>query len=168
MTRSVFTGPAPDPMTLLDLPPAPSQRAPLAPHSRMVQRLRRRYAAELTLLPPGPPVPQTLQQALDALHGCGLDAGSALRATIGRIFLSSRSFLVPNSFRRTWPIITPRDHGKQRFCRVGFSEFLGDSRMLIRNGRVERIESCGIREGNVGGRQAHAPATGWSSTSIAS
>ena len=36
-------------------------------HSRLVQRLRRRYADELALLPPGPPTAQSLRQGLDRL-----------------------------------------------------------------------------------------------------
>ena len=38
-----------------------------ADHSRFVQRVRRRYAAELPLLPPGAPVRETLQTGLNAL-----------------------------------------------------------------------------------------------------
>jgi glutamate-ammonia-ligase adenylyltransferase len=52
---------------------------PLSGHSRFVQRLRRRYAAELELLPPQDPSTSTIQQAYDALRGRGFDVGSALR-----------------------------------------------------------------------------------------
>ena len=40
----------------------------LSAYSRFVQRLRRRYAAELSLLPPGAPVMATLQACFDALR----------------------------------------------------------------------------------------------------
>ena len=40
----------------------------LSEHSRFVQRLRRRYANELPLLPPGPPVLATLQACYQALR----------------------------------------------------------------------------------------------------
>ncbi len=46
----------------------------LSHHSRFVQRLRRRYADELHLLPQGAPVLATLQVCFDALrqtHSCG-------------------------------------------------------------------------------------------------
>ena len=48
-------------------------------HSRLVQRLRRRYADELALLPPGPPTAQSLRQGLDRLFAQGHDASAALR-----------------------------------------------------------------------------------------
>jgi [glutamine synthetase] adenylyltransferase / [glutamine synthetase]-adenylyl-L-tyrosine phosphorylase len=50
-----------------------------AHHSRFVQRVRRRYAAELALLPPGLPVRETLQQGFDALQAGGLPQTAALR-----------------------------------------------------------------------------------------
>ena len=46
----------------------------LSAYSRFVQRIRRRYPAEMSLLPSGAPVMATLQVALSALrqqHGCG-------------------------------------------------------------------------------------------------
>ena len=50
-----------------------------AAHSRFVQRVRRRHAAELHLLPPGAPVRDTLQAGLDALLASGLAMPAALR-----------------------------------------------------------------------------------------
>lgn len=50
-----------------------------ADHSRFVQRVRRRYAAELPLLPAGAPVRATLQAGLDALLASGLSTTAALR-----------------------------------------------------------------------------------------
>jgi len=58
------------------LPPA---RAADAAHSRFVQRVRRRYAAELPLLAPGLPDAPAMQQALAALRERGRDLPSALR-----------------------------------------------------------------------------------------
>jgi len=52
---------------------------PLAAHSRFFQRLQRRYADDLPLLPPGPPVRATMAQACDALRARGCDTGTALR-----------------------------------------------------------------------------------------
>lgn len=66
-------------MPLPDSPAVAPGHGPLSAHSRMVQRLRRRYGAELALLPPGPPVRETLQQTFDALRAQGNDIGSALR-----------------------------------------------------------------------------------------
>lgn len=61
---------------LISQPPT----APLAEHSRFVQRLRRRYADQLALLPPGPPVLESMQSTLAALLAQGLEMGAALRS----------------------------------------------------------------------------------------
>src|SRR5512133_3703930 len=53
--------------------------APLSSYSRFAQRLRRRYAAELALLPPGPPNRSCVAAAYDAVRGAGHDIGTALR-----------------------------------------------------------------------------------------
>jgi len=50
-----------------------------AAHSRFVQRIRRRYPAELALLPPGAPSAATMRHTLAALQHTGLDAAAALR-----------------------------------------------------------------------------------------
>ncbi len=51
----------------------------VAAYSRFVQRLQRRYADWLPLLPPGEPTRQSLSEALTALVAKGLDTGAALR-----------------------------------------------------------------------------------------
>lgn len=51
----------------------------LAEHSRFVQRIRRRYAAELPLLPAGLPRRDTVTALVGALRDRGLGLGSALR-----------------------------------------------------------------------------------------
>ncbi len=58
---------------------APASSVALSSHSRFVQRLRRRYAGELSLLPAGAPVRESMQQAYDALRARGDAAGDALR-----------------------------------------------------------------------------------------
>ena len=50
-----------------------------ADHSRFVQRIRRRYAAELDLLPPGPPVHASMGECLARLRERGLSVPAALR-----------------------------------------------------------------------------------------
>ena len=50
-----------------------------AAHSRFYQRLHRRYAADLALLPPGVPRWPSMEQAYDALRARGCDTGTALR-----------------------------------------------------------------------------------------
>ena len=50
-----------------------------ADHSRFVQRIRRRYAAERPLLPAGAPVRESLQAGLNALLASGLGTTAALR-----------------------------------------------------------------------------------------
>ena len=62
-------------------PPAAHHASPadLPLYSRFVQRLHRRYADVLHLLPPGPPTRDTLNAAYAALQATGLDTGAALR-----------------------------------------------------------------------------------------
>ena len=50
-----------------------------AQHSRLVQRLRRRYADLMSVLPPGPPVRDTMEQALWLLRDRLGELGAALR-----------------------------------------------------------------------------------------
>lgn len=65
------------------LPATPSQHAvtppALADHSRFVQRIRRRYAAELALLPPGLPRRDTVMALVATLREGGRPLPSALR-----------------------------------------------------------------------------------------
>ena len=56
-------------------------RPSLATHSRFAKRVRRRYEAELTLLPPGVPDPGQLQATFDALQAQGHSMANALRIT---------------------------------------------------------------------------------------
>ncbi|MDM0075124.1 bifunctional [glutamate--ammonia ligase]-adenylyl-L-tyrosine phosphorylase/[glutamate--ammonia-ligase] adenylyltransferase [Variovorax sp. J2P1-59] len=60
-------------------PPASISPIPLAEYSRFVQRLRRRYAGELSLLPPGEPVKALIAEAYDALRLRGDNVADALR-----------------------------------------------------------------------------------------
>ncbi len=53
----------------------------LSDHSRFVQRVRRRYAADLGLLPAGAPVRAHIAQAYEALRARGENVADALRAT---------------------------------------------------------------------------------------
>ena len=82
MTASHSTGSAPDdaplssnvnPCALL------SERDRQADYSRFVQRVRRRYSAELPCLPPGEPVLASMQACLADLRGRGLPMQAALR-----------------------------------------------------------------------------------------
>lgn len=52
---------------------------PLSGHSRFIQRLRRRYAGELALLPPGVPTQESMGVAYRALRSRSHDVPSALR-----------------------------------------------------------------------------------------
>ncbi|MBT2326266.1 bifunctional [glutamate--ammonia ligase]-adenylyl-L-tyrosine phosphorylase/[glutamate--ammonia-ligase] adenylyltransferase [Variovorax paradoxus] len=52
---------------------------PLSDYSRFVQRLHRRYAAELALLPPGEPLREHMAQAFRALRERGDNVADALR-----------------------------------------------------------------------------------------
>ena len=73
-------------MTRVSSPGSPAVGESLLPagegaatHSRLVQRLRRRYADELPLLPAGAPIKAGMREAFDALVARGHDAGAALR-----------------------------------------------------------------------------------------
>ena len=48
-------------------------------YSRFVQRIRRRYSAEYTLLAPGEPRRTSMENALAALRAQGMGTGAALR-----------------------------------------------------------------------------------------
>nr|WP_233249562.1 bifunctional [glutamate--ammonia ligase]-adenylyl-L-tyrosine phosphorylase/[glutamate--ammonia-ligase] adenylyltransferase [Limnohabitans sp. Hippo3] len=65
----------------MDEAPAPNDVSPvdLPLYSRFLQRLHRRYPAELPLLPPGPPTRDSLSVAYAALQAKGLDTSAALR-----------------------------------------------------------------------------------------
>jgi glutamate-ammonia-ligase adenylyltransferase len=77
MTVSGRLGPAPNGEVLLN---GPDEAGPLpSSHSRFVQRLRRRYAAQLPLLPQGAPVRETMLACLEALAPQYPDAGTSLR-----------------------------------------------------------------------------------------
>ena len=54
-------------------------RPALSSHSRLEQRLQRRFASQLCLLPPGVPDQASMRLALDSLLAAGSDLGSALR-----------------------------------------------------------------------------------------
>ena len=66
-------------MTLGSLPGSAQPVPDAAGQSRFAQRLRRRYANELALLPAGAPAPATMAQAYEALRTRGLDTAAALR-----------------------------------------------------------------------------------------
>ena len=68
--QTVHPDPTPDSATAL---PAS------ASHSRFFQRLHRRYAEQLTLLAPGPPLHESMAQTLQHLLGQGNEMGAALR-----------------------------------------------------------------------------------------
>ena len=82
MTRADMQGSCASGDALLTAPaPAPDFRglAEAAGRSRLVQRLRRRYADELALLPPGAPTHPHMAACLAALQARGHDTGASLR-----------------------------------------------------------------------------------------
>jgi glutamate-ammonia-ligase adenylyltransferase len=79
MTRSQSTDDRSDLVTPIVLPPGVPCPPDLPLYSRFVQRLHRRYADELPLLPPGPPTRDSLSTAYAALQAKGLDTSAALR-----------------------------------------------------------------------------------------
>ena len=80
MTASIQTGSVEADAIAHHLPVAAQPGLPpLSAHSRFVQRLRRRYAAELALLPPGPPLRTHMAQAYEVLRSRGDSVADALR-----------------------------------------------------------------------------------------
>ncbi|WP_137891736.1 bifunctional [glutamate--ammonia ligase]-adenylyl-L-tyrosine phosphorylase/[glutamate--ammonia-ligase] adenylyltransferase [Ramlibacter sp. 2FC] len=76
MTRSDSVG---SQQNHLSAEPDAGESASPSAHSRFVQRLRRRYAEQLPLLPEGPPTRDSLAQAYATLAAQGADTGAALR-----------------------------------------------------------------------------------------
>lgn len=81
MTPSLSTGSDPADALVHPSPAAetPQSTLPLSAHSRFVQRLRRRYAGELHLLPAGAPLRPAMAQAYAQLRARGDSAADALR-----------------------------------------------------------------------------------------
>ncbi len=81
MTRDPGTGSAHsrDPLLIPAASQSPASSADLSGQSRFVQRLRRRYAQQLALLPPGPPRRAAMQATLDRLLADGQALSAALR-----------------------------------------------------------------------------------------
>ncbi len=81
MTPGDLEGSGPQPAaTAMTRLSQPSPQAPAgAAHSRLVQRLRRRYEGELALLPAGAPTLESMQTCLAALAARGHDTGARLR-----------------------------------------------------------------------------------------
>ncbi len=77
MTRASAVGSAPEREVLLNA--GTGAGVPLSSHSRLLQRLQRRYAAQLSLLAPGAPARTGLHETLAALRAQGLECGAALR-----------------------------------------------------------------------------------------
>lgn len=73
---SITSSPLADPLEVA--PPTTVVQA-RADHSRFVQRIRRRYAAELTLLPPGLPRRDTVVALIERLQSDDRSLGSAMR-----------------------------------------------------------------------------------------
>lgn len=75
-SRSITSSPLAEPLE--PAPPAPTSQA-RADHSRFVQRIRRRYADELALLPPGLPRRAAITALIDRLQADGRSLGGAMR-----------------------------------------------------------------------------------------
>ena len=75
-SHSISSSSLAEPLAVLPPPPIVPARAE---HSRFVQRIRRRYAAELGLLPPGLPRRDTIAALIGRLQAGGRPLGSAMR-----------------------------------------------------------------------------------------
>lgn len=99
MAAAPAAGPLLYGVTLLSHPPL---ALPLSGHSRFVQRLRRRYADQLHLLPPGAPVRATMEATLATLRATGLDTGAALRSLRQLVWSAWWCWTAMRRPRSTW------------------------------------------------------------------
>ena len=86
------------------LPLPPATPAAEAQHSRFVQRVRRRYAAELTLLPPGVPDRAALNALFALLQARGRSLAASLR--VGRHLVLERLAVLDIEQHVPMPVIT--------------------------------------------------------------
>jgi glutamate-ammonia-ligase adenylyltransferase len=79
MTPSLQTGSDPADAIAHRPPASATPQTPLSAYSRFIQRLRRRYGAELSLLPAGEPLRPAMVEAYEKLRARGDSAADALR-----------------------------------------------------------------------------------------
>ena len=111
--------------SLVESPPASSHEAPAAAYSRFAQRLRRRYAAQLSLLPAGAPVKATMAGVFESLRKDGADTGAALRVL--RQLVMERLIVLDCDQQASLKVVTAAMTGLAEFalnaaCCQAFSE----------------------------------------------
>lgn len=140
-------------------PPAPPAEAGffdgLAAHSRLVQRLRRRYAGELPLLAPGAPDRASMAAAFAALRGQGHDTGAALRIT--RQLVVERLAVLDCEQQAPLEVVTRAmtelaEFALDEACRHAFAA-LDERHGAPLNGRGQRVPFWVIGMGKLGARE---------------
>ena len=112
--------------SLVESPPASSQDAPpVSSYSRFAQRLRRRYDAQLSLLPAGAPVKATMAGVFESLRKDGADTGAALRVL--RQLVMERLIVLDCDQQASLKVVTAAMTGLAEFalnaaCCQAFSE----------------------------------------------
>lgn len=86
------------------LPVSPPAQQSASGYSRFVQRIRRRYADQLAVLPPGAPERNAMQTAYAALQAQGLETGAALRVL--RQLVIERLVVLDCDFQAPLTVIT--------------------------------------------------------------
>ena len=138
-----------------------SRRAGAAPaavaadHSRFVQRIRRRYVAELELLPPGLPDAAQVTALVARLRADGRELGSALR--VARQLVLERLALLDIEAEATLHDITAAMTTlAEATLDLALAEACAEQDAksgVPRNGRGERIEFWIVGMGKLGGRE---------------
>ncbi len=144
-----------DPAALVARRAAAVPGAVPAEHSRFVQRIRRRYAAELELLPPGLPDAAHVTALVARLRAGGRELGSALR--VARQLVLERLAVLDIEAQATLADIT----GAMTMLAESTLDLALDQALaeqdaksgVPRNARGERIEFWIVGMGKLGGRE---------------
>ncbi|WP_374522252.1 bifunctional [glutamate--ammonia ligase]-adenylyl-L-tyrosine phosphorylase/[glutamate--ammonia-ligase] adenylyltransferase [Hydrogenophaga sp.] len=137
-------------------PPPLGEQDRRADHSRFVQRIRRRYEAELACLPPGPPSRASMRQALDRLRERGLPMPAALRVlrqlVLERLAVQDCEDAAPLSLV-TLAVTELAEISLDEACTLAFAELDALHGAPIVEGTGRRAEFWVIGMGKLGARE---------------
>ena len=162
MTASHFTGSTAEaPVLSSNVNPCGPLSASdrLADHSRFVQRVRRRYAAELSLLPAGEPVHASMRTCLARLRETGLPTPAALRVL--RQLVLERLVVLDGEQEAPLPVVTRAvtelaELALDEACQLAFADLdaiHGAPQCDNAPGQVRRAQLWVIGMGKLGARE---------------